>query len=167
MMYFRAARSQCSNSVAAVDVWRRMRDDVAGAPRRGHVFTVWRPADSERVAGLQPQILGRAHRRVQQHHRLESVWRAHRGCEVRKGCERSGEGALSIIVKDCSHVTKYRPLFFGSRGNKWRCSRVPTRPGKPGKMRVHLENLEISWNFVKFNKYHGKMTCYLEKLGGY
>ena len=21
-------------------------------------------------------------------------------------------------------------------------------------MRVHLENLEISWNFVKFNKYH-------------
>ena len=34
--------------------------------------------------------------------------------------------------------------------------RVPTRPGKPGKMRVHLENLEISWNFQKFNKYHGK-----------
>ena len=28
----------------------------------------------------------------------------------------------------------------------------------PGKMRVHLENLEISWNFEKFNKYHGKMT---------
>ena len=27
--------------------------------------------------------------------------------------------------------------------------RVPTRPGKPGKMRVHLENLEISWNFEK------------------
>ena len=45
--------------------------------------------------------------------------------------------------------------------------RVPTRPGKPGKMRVHLENLEISWNFVKFNKYHGKMTCNLEKLCGY
>ena len=37
-------------------------------------------------------------------------------------------------------------------------SRVPTHPGKPGKMRVHLENLEISWNFEKFNKYHGKMT---------
>ena len=35
--------------------------------------------------------------------------------------------------------------------------RVPTRPGKPGKMRVHLENLEKSWNFEKFNKYHGKM----------
>ena len=33
--------------------------------------------------------------------------------------------------------------------------RVPTRPGKPGKKRVHLE---ISWNFEKFNKYHGKMT---------
>ena len=40
-------------------------------------------------------------------------------------------------------------------------ARVPTRPGKPGKpgnMRLHLENLEISWNFEKFNKYHGKMT---------
>ena len=37
-------------------------------------------------------------------------------------------------------------------------SRVPTRPGKPGKMRVHLENLEISWNFEKFNKYHGNMA---------
>ena len=36
--------------------------------------------------------------------------------------------------------------------------RVPTRRGKPGKMRVHLENLEISWNFEKINKYHGKMT---------
>ena len=35
-------------------------------------------------------------------------------------------------------------------------TRVPTRPGKPGKMRVHLENLEMSWNFEKFNKYHGK-----------
>ena len=45
--------------------------------------------------------------------------------------------------------------------------RVPTRPGKPGKMRVHMENLEISWNFEKFNKYHGKMTWSLEKLGGY
>ena len=29
---------------------------------------------------------------------------------------------------------------------------------KTWKMRVHLENLEISWNFEKFNKYHGKMT---------
>ena len=26
-------------------------------------------------------------------------------------------------------------------------NRVPTRPGKPAKMRVHLENMEISWNF--------------------
>ena len=26
------------------------------------------------------------------------------------------------------------------------------------KMRVHLENLEVSWNFEKFSKYHGKMT---------
>ena len=45
--------------------------------------------------------------------------------------------------------------------------RVPTRLAKPGKMRVHLENLEISWNFEKINKYHGKMILYLEKLGGY
>ena len=58
-------------------------------------------------------------------------------------------------------------VFFGARLQVVRnavcyhkqCSlRVPTRPGKPGKMRVHLENLEISWNFEKFNKYHGKMT---------
>ena len=35
---------------------------------------------------------------------------------------------------------------------------VPTRPGKNGKMRVPLENLEILCNFEKFNKYHGKMT---------
>ena len=45
--------------------------------------------------------------------------------------------------------------------------RVPTRHGKPEKMRVHLGNLEISWNFEKFNKYHGKMPWNLEKLGGY
>ena len=33
--------------------------------------------------------------------------------------------------------------------------RVPTQPGKPGipgKIRVYLENLELSWNFVKFNQ---------------
>ena len=35
--------------------------------------------------------------------------------------------------------------------------RVPTLPGKPGKMRVRLKNLEISWNFENFNKYHEKM----------
>ena len=35
--------------------------------------------------------------------------------------------------------------------------RVSIRPGKPDKMREHLENLEISWNFEKINKYHGKM----------
>ena len=27
--------------------------------------------------------------------------------------------------------------------------RVPTQPGIPRKMRVYLENLELSWNFVK------------------
>ena len=30
--------------------------------------------------------------------------------------------------------------------------RVPTFTGKPGKMIVHLENLEKSWNFAKNNK---------------
>ena len=43
--------------------------------------------------------------------------------------------------------------------------RIPTRPGKPGKMRVHLENLEISWNFEKFHTNHGKMIENLEKTG--
>ena len=41
-------------------------------------------------------------------------------------------------------------------GGILRVSTRPGEPGKPGKMRVHLENLEISWNFEKFNKYHGK-----------
>ena len=43
---------QYLNYVIVMDVWRRMRDDVARAPWRGHVFTVWWPADSERIAGL-------------------------------------------------------------------------------------------------------------------
>ena len=30
-------------------------------------------------------------------------------------------------------------------------NRVRTRPGKPEKMRMHLEDLGKSWNFVKFN----------------
>ena len=42
-------------------------------------------------------------------------------------------------------------------------TKVPTRPGK---MRVHLENLEISWNFEKFNNWHdtkpGKTRCVLK-----
>ena len=33
--------------------------------------------------------------------------------------------------------------------------RVPTRPGEPGNMRVHLENMEKTWNFEKFNGCHG------------
>ena len=60
----------------------------------------------------------------------------------------------------------YIKLKNGSKSteNKNASYRVPTRPGKPGKMRVHLENLEISWNFEKFSKYHGKMTWNLENL---
>ena len=52
-------------------------------------------------------------------------------------------------------------MFAKYRGgtSSWRVNcRVPTRPGKPGKIGVHLENLEISWNFDKFNKYHGQMV---------
>ena len=45
-------------------------------------------------------------------------------------------------------------------------TRVPTFTGKPGKMRVHLENLEKSWNFAKNNKNHGKITWNLEKYLG-
>ena len=45
--------------------------------------------------------------------------------------------------------------------------RVPTRPGKPGKMRVHLENLEISWNFEIFNKNHGKIIKTWKKFDDY
>ena len=52
----------------------------------------------------------------------------------------------SMKVLDVGHSRAYGDEFI----------RVPTVPGKPGKMRVHLENLEI-WNFEKFNKYHGKM----------
>ena len=58
-------------------------------------------------------------------------------------------------------------LLSGEEYVDYKSNKVPTHPGKPGKMRVHLENLEISWNFEKFNKYHGKMTWNLEKLGGY
>ena len=47
-----------------------------------------------------------------------------------------------------------------------RVYRVPTFTGKPEKMRVHLENLEKSWNFAKNNKNHGKITWNLEKYLG-
>ena len=70
------------------------------------------------------------------------------------------KGVLSVWISgnnvlDVSAVMK----TFSSQGSHstW----------KPGKIRVHLENLEISWNFEKINKYHGKMTWNLEILGGY
>ena len=34
-------------------------------------------------------------------------------------------------------------------------------------MRVHLENLEISWNFEIFNKYHGKIIKTWKNFAGY
>ena len=64
---------------------------------------------------------------------------------------------IQVIINElCYDVPKLRQLRCHRR--LFNSFRVPTRPGKPGKMRVHLENLEISWNFEKFNKYHGKMT---------
>ena len=78
------------------------------------------------------------------------------------------QGYFYVIINGCNLKTMQLPIQFSQCATY--CSavlRVPTRPGKPGKMRVHLENLEISWNFEKFNKYHGKMTWNLEKLGGY
>ena len=56
--------------------------------------------------------------------------------------------------------------FFIIGGYSRLISRVPTFTGKPGKMRVHLENLEKSWNFAKNNKNHGKITWNLEKYLG-
>ena len=70
-------------------------------------------------------------------------------CHGEKHCFRIMEDPITPIVPNDSETRRY----------PWGIQRrVPTRPGKPGKMRVHLENLEISWNFEKFNKYHGKMT---------
>ena len=37
-------------------------------------------------------------------------------------------------------------------------SGFPTRPGKPGKKRVYLKNLELSCNFVKLNKILEKLS---------
>ena len=74
----------------------------------------------------------------------------------------SFSGSVPLQVKPCTRVLS----SFVCQNISDR-PRVPTRPGKPGKMRVHLENLEISWNFEKINKYYGKMIWNLEKLGGY
>ena len=41
--------------------------------------------------------------------------------------------------------------------------RVPTAPGKPGKMTVAFPVMEISWNLKNYEKYHGKMRGNLEK----
>ena len=83
-----------------------------------------------------------------------------------------------VYTYDQCHLFLYRGWMqsFGAvcnaRKKRWRScyydgkKRPSTRPGgKP--VRVHLENLEISWNFEKINKYHGKITWNLEKLGGY
>ena len=56
--------------------------------------------------------------------------------------------------------------LFTNFSNCFVVFRVPTFTGKPEKMRVHLENLEKSWNFAKNNKNHGKITWNLEKYLG-
>ena len=71
---------------------------------------------------------------------------------------------MTVVKSTCIHQTRYvlkENLFLLIING------VPTQPGKPGKMRALLENLEKSWNFEKFNKYHGKMIGNLQKLGGY
>ena len=51
------------------------------------------------------------------------------------------------------------PFEYPSQGSHstWKTWKNERSPWKPGK----------SWNFEKFNKYHGKMIWNLEKLGGY
>ena len=49
--------------------------------------------------------------------------------------------------------TSCSPLVNGAIFN----TRVSTRTEKPGKIIVHLENLELSWNFEKFTKYDKKL----------
>ena len=66
-------------------------------------------------------------------------------------------GSFILIADGDKHETVWNIVSFSFKIITVN-NRIPTRPGKPGKMRVHLENLEISWNFEKFNKYHGKMT---------
>ena len=44
-----------------------------------------------------------------------------------------------------------------------RPGRVPSAPGKPGKMTTVFPVVEKSWNFYNFAKYHGKMGKTLEK----
>lgn len=61
-----------------------MRDDATWPPRRRHVSAIRRAAHRVRITRLQPQVLGRAHRPVQQYHRLESVRRSHWCRQVRR-----------------------------------------------------------------------------------
>ena len=56
---------------------------------------------------------------------------------------------------------QWRHVFYDK--GPWTWGLVLRVPTGRGKMRVHLENLEI-WNFEKFNKYHGKVSWNLEKL---
>ena len=103
------------------------------------------------ICGVNVRLHSQEHVCQQCHFRRRnrSVWTVHLEAEE--------------CMSKCAYQTSCR-LWQGVMGSgKRRRFRVPTRPGKPGKMRVHLENLEISWNFEKFNKYHGKMTWNLEK----
>ena len=65
-----------------------------------------------------------------------------------------GEKVSLVLYKQLKHTAC--PNFHWHNFS-YETPRVPTRPGKPEKMRVYLENLELSWNFVKFNKNPGKI----------
>ena len=66
---------------------------------------------------------------------------------------------LSTVNIRCFHLyspngSKTRPVQNIDINQNIELTNFPTRPGK---MSLHLKNLEISWNFDKFNKNHGKM----------
>ena len=67
----------------------------------------------------------------------------------------SGSMCMGSQVSSTIILTQGHSHWFYVYGPFLTQFRIPTRPGKPGKMRVHLE---ISWNFENFNKYLGKMT---------
>ena len=55
-------------------------------------------------------------------------------------------------------VPTFVPYEAQVLGKKYLTEMSSCRPGKSGKMRVHLENLETSWNLEKITEYPGKMT---------
>ena len=66
-------------------------------------------------------------------------------------------GKLQPITKE-EHLKIYQETGNVSSNKQHNTSyRVPARPGKPGKMRVHLKNLKKLWNIKKCNKNRWKI----------